>query len=339
MPATFAVKGILPLQNYQTGSTDFLDLATGDKTKILTIEQRIDSFASSPDQQTLAYKTYASSGISLSLTDALGKQKQIALTGKADFSLYSWLNNQQLLLGKDGKWVILNPSTGQEISYSNSDFPDYDTDNAHDNWVTFDPSATMSIYKHSQIFLVNMKSKQITARITDGFDRTPVAAWARDGSEAAVVGTTVVGKNGHDFGDDLFGVARDGQITQLTFLSKQFGAWLDILSLSWSPDSRYVAFWMRLPGKKDWQLAVLDTATKTVSDYCITTDPYATMSGRPYLQGLSAPIWSPDGKQVIVELRAEGSTSSIVLVDTTQNIAFQIAQNAYPVGWMLPITP
>jgi hypothetical protein len=50
---------------------------------------------------------------------------------------------------------------------------------------------------------------------------------------------------------------------------------------------------------------------------------------------VSAPLWSPDGKQIIVEHLTDDS-KYVVLVDITKNIAFQIAQNAYPGGWMLP---
>ena len=340
-PAGFTAKGIIPLEDFQTVKTGFLNLETGDNSNIPAIEPIMQSYSVSPDHQTLAYKIRQNGSYSLVLRDALNTHNQVVLEKQADFELYRWLNNQQLFLGEPGKYVVFNPHTKEEKDYSNADFPDYDTDNARNDWVFFDSTLTRAIYKHSAIFLVNMESKKIIARIADGFDRTPVAEWTTDGSEAAIVGTTAVGTTGTRMGDNIFAVGRDGQVTQLTHLAEKYGTGFNIHSMSWSPDSRHIAFWMWYSGVTpyNWQLAVLDITSSKVTNYCISTDPYATPAGRPYFQGLSAPIWSPDGKQVIVELRAEGSASSIVLVDTTQNIAFQIAQNAYPVGWMLPVAP
>lgn len=340
-PTGFAAKGIIPLEDSQTGKTILLNLETGDELRIPAVEQYIQDYAVGPDQQTLAYKIRQNNSYLLVLRDALNTHHQVVLERQADFGLYGWLNNQQLFLGEPGKYVVFNPYTHAEKDYSNADFPDYDTDNARDDWVSLDTTLTRAIYKHSAIFLTNLESKQIIARIGDGFDRAPVAQWTTDGSEAAIVGTTAVGTTGTRLGDNIFGVSRDGQVTQLTHLAEKFGTGFNIHSMTWSPDSHHIAFWMWSSGatSNNWVLAVLDITTKQVTNYCISTNPYATINGRAYHQGLSAPIWSPDGKQVIVELRAEGPPSSIVLVDTTQNIAFQIAQNAYPVGWMLPITP
>ena len=336
-PANFTTKGIIPLQDYVTKATVFLNLETGDETKIPGIQKRIDVYAVSPDHRMLAYKIYAASpGISLTLTDALNQHSQVSFVRKDDFALGNWLNNQQLLLGEEGEFVIFNPYTQQGKSYSIADFPGYDTNNPQNNrgWVGIDPQSAIAVYKAngSNIVLLDLGSKKIMAQIFDAYERPPIAEWTVDGSQAAIIGTTVVGKHPAEAGDNIFGVSRHGQVTQLTYLAEHYGIGFNIYSLSWSPDSRHIAFWMRIPSNDKWQLAVLDTSTKQVTDYCILSDPYLHTSTGPSL-GLSAPIWSPDGKQLIVEHRLDDS-KYVVLLDVTQNLAFQIAQNASPIGWM-----
>lgn len=336
MPADIAATGIVPLQDFQTQKTVFLDLATGDKSQIPNIDDGIVAYAVSPDRKTLAYKTRVLSRISLTLTDALNSHKQTIFSGQADYALYYWLNNEELLLGKNGQWLIFNPYTNQEKGYSTGDFPDYDTYNQYNVWVGFDPQGILAIYKNKggNTSLLNVGDKQLLGEVSDAVQRPPVAAWTLDGKVAAIVGATQVGEHWAEAGDNIFGVGRDGQATQLTYLAENYGIGFNIHSLSWSPDSRYIAFWMRLPKTSEWQLAALDTMTQKVTNYCISTDPYATTSPGFRLDLVSDPVWSLDSKQIIIESRTNNSRS-VILVDMSQSIAFQIAQNSVHLGWMV----
>jgi len=336
MPANIAATGIVPLEDFQAQKTFFLDLATGDKSQIPNINDGIVAYAVSPDRKTLAYKTHVPSRISLTLTDALNSHKQTIFSGQADYALYYWLNNEELLLGKNGQWLIFNPYTNQEKGYSTGDFTDYDTYNQYNLWVGFDPQGILAIYKNKggNTSLLNVGDKQLLGEVSDAVQRPPVAAWTLDGNEAAIVGATQVGEHWAEAGDNIFEVGRDGQATQLTYLAEYYGIGFNIHSLSWSPDSRYIAFWMRLPKTSKWQLAVLDTMRQKVTNYCIPTNPYATTRPGFRLDLVSAPIWSPDSTQLIIESRSDNS-SSIILVDMSQSIAFQIAQDSVPLGWMV----
>ena len=336
IPTNATATGIVPLQDFQTQKTVFLNLATGDKSQIPNIEERIAAYAVSPDRKTLAYKTYVPSRISLTLTDALNSHKQTIFSGQADYALYYWLNNKDLLLGENDQWVIFNPFIKQEKGYSIGDFPDYDTYNQYNVWVGFDPQGTLAIYKNKggNTSLLEVDNKQLLGEVADAVQRPPVAAWTLDGNLAAIVGATQVGQYRTQAGDNIFGVSRDGQMTQLTHLTENYGIGFVIYSLSWSSDSRYIAFWMRLPKTSEWQLAMLDTMTQKVTNYCISTDPYATTSPGFRLDLVSAPIWSLDSKQIIIESRSNNS-SSVILVDMSQSIAFQIAQDSVPLGWMV----
>jgi len=110
-----------------------------------------------------------------------------------------------------------------------------------------------------------------------------------------------------------------------------------IQSYSWSPDERYVAFWLNIDVPPDHRqkfgqqnLAVLDTHTLQVTNYCLPGD-FSTSRARL----VSAPIWSPDGRQLLVENRYAEKVSRVIWVDVTENVAAQIADNMEPIGWMM----
>jgi Tol biopolymer transport system component len=176
-------------------------------------------------------------------------------------------------------------------------------------------------------------SETVLAEIPDPTDRPPLAVWSPDGEQAAIVGGTQVGKFPSQVGDNLFAVNRHGKVTQLTHLAEQFGEGVNVHSLSWSPDSRHVAFWLWRPGMEpfQWGLAILDTTTGAITDYCISTNPYA--ANRAWWAGLSAPIWSPDSNQLVVEHWTDDA-KDVILLDADQGIAYRLAQNMAPIGWM-----
>ena len=197
----------------------------------------------------------------------------------------------------------------------------------------FNPKATLAIYKNNggNTSLLDIAQKRLLGEVRDAEQRAPIARWTLNGNQAAIVGAAQVGEHWVEAGDNIFSVSQDGQMAQLTHLADHFGMSFGIYSLSWSPNSRYIAFWMWYSEVNNWQLAVLDMETKQVTDYCIETDPYAS-SGHALLK-VSAPIWSPDGQQIIVEHRTD-EDGYVVLLDITKDVAFLIAQNAVPLGWM-----
>jgi hypothetical protein len=67
--------------------------------------------------------------------------------------------------------------------------------------------------------------------------------------------------------------------------------------------------------------------------FCISSDPPGY--GGEFDENLPAPIWSPDGKQIIVENRFSDEHNRVVLVDLSNMIAVEIAKDARPVGWMV----
>ena len=138
---------------------------------------------------------------------------------------------------------------------------------------------------------------------------------------------------GADIGHDIFSISRDGQVRRLTHLTDHYGRLLTIspAGLSWSPDARYLAFWILYPDSPglNWELVVYDTTAQKATDYCITN---AGGSIRP----LDAPIWSPDGRQLLVESRDAQGNNRVVILDLAQETAFLLSDNAYAAGWLAP---
>jgi Tol biopolymer transport system component len=121
---------------------------------------------------------------------------------------------------------------------------------------------------------------------------------------------------------------KNGQVRQFTHYDT-FGLILTIESLSWSPDGEKIAFWL-YDGDGNNTLMVADYATGQAVNYCVlnVTETHFPVS-------VPAPIWSPDGKYLMVENRYAIDKNKLLVVDVSKNIAFPIAENANPVGWMI----
>jgi Tol biopolymer transport system component len=138
---------------------------------------------------------------------------------------------------------------------------------------------------------------------------------------------------------ELLLISRDGQVEQLTNLnsySKTF-----ILDYSWSPDGRYIAAWvftgswLEFMESGEAELVVVDTNTRQVTDYCVRVK-YRDLKGLYSMTAPTAPLWSPDGKQLVVMDWYEKDHRRVILVDPARGFAAQIAEDMEPVGWMLP---
>ena len=79
----------------------------------------------------------------------------------------------------------------------------------------------------------------------------------------------------------------------MTHLSGTYG-FVRILSPRWSPDGRYIAFWLETADKADAvpddayaRLVIYNMETKEVIDLCIS-------NGLPGSGTVDLPVWSPD---------------------------------------------
>jgi Tol biopolymer transport system component len=123
------------------------------------------------------------------------------------------------------------------------------------------------------------KGKEIARLITmDNYGYTPI--WSQDGTQF-IMATKIDSQNPYPPANEFFAVSRDGQVRQLTHFTQQYRKAEIINNYSISPDGSLVAFWVKVDSSEDddARLAVLDTATGSVTNYCITADPSSRLSG------------------------------------------------------------
>jgi dipeptidyl aminopeptidase/acylaminoacyl peptidase len=271
-----------------------------------------------------------------------------------------WLNNKQITLslveprGNNLKYpidqVIYDPFSSERKLMISDLYPDIDNVNRRfliegDSTIQYDPQVTRVVYtagiekdylgKSGMGYVLwdLEKKEKVVEIVADDFTVTP--KWAPDGSRFVI---------NDAYGDgEFYAVTRDGAVTQLSHLNSDPAAGLtgnryfsDLYS--WSPDGRYLAFWLEsetsTPSSSfQGTFAILDTQTGKVTDTCIPARPI----GKNYqIFPIYSPTWSPDGKFIVTRanLKEDGSYQT-VLIDLDGKSAAAIAENVTPAGWLV----
>jgi dipeptidyl aminopeptidase/acylaminoacyl peptidase len=308
----------LSLQNLKDGSSKIIDTAS----------QPVWNVDISSDGQILAY-TWFNTAISkweLVLADSTGHPQDVVWSSDQEFSFQGWLNNKQLII-QDSKYIVIDPDQNSQVNYSFQYFPEFNLYHS-DYYVSFDPLLSKAIYRNGKINILDLNSRTFVTQMEDGYDRTPIVGWRPSSDEAAVVSSIPTKENLYGLPDEIFVVEKDGQVRQLTHLYDAFGLPLTINSLSWSPDGSKIAFWLH-DKDANTTLMVTDSVTGNSVNYCISN-----ILDTSFPIGVSKPIWSPDGKYLMVENRYATDKNKVLIIDFSTNSAFPIAENASPVGWM-----
>ncbi len=274
-------------------------------------------------------------------------------------SLLGWKGNESLIFDFDEpvfsasgeqksliSYLVLNPFSG-ERQILRTDFPNFVLTAlpaiSWDGWegVSFDPTLNLAVYpsffgekKEMYTYTLWDVSKRdrvvslenIFAAYSDFHDTFPMPRWSPDGSQFVFVGLQVANPGVFE----LYRVTKDGQTEQLTHLNSV--RHIESSGLSWSPDGRYIAMLLSLRGDPEFgdatppYLAVLDTKTMEVTDYCVQV---RSKGGEP-----PPPIWSEDGKRFLLETWTWDDHRRVILIDIEKGIAAQIAENMWLSGWM-----
>lgn len=329
--------------------THLMDMDSLGMKKINNPDEVLYYFAFSPERNWIAYNTTKSNG--LVVADAENNVIK-SLPLEDDWAYVDWLNEDQLiipLIPKDqmsdvSSFLVLNPFTN-ERHILNADYPEMLYD---EPWriIEYSPKIDRVVYLQGYYVsgpfyytLWDIQSKTAIAQLATAGDMHAFPRWSSDGSQFAM-GLNLSSKISEFPSYEIFRVLRDGQITQLTHLSEYY-PWVYVADLSWSPDSRYIAFWYShwnedphyYAAVEDRNLGVLDVKTGMTTNYCIRGELDSEIGIRKY----SPPLWSPDSRQIVVRSQIGDDyvlDSQTILLDVLENRAYLIGNALEPVGWL-----
>jgi hypothetical protein len=335
-----------------------LDMMTGDK--IILNEEKDDVIGYmnvSPDGKWLAYRhdKFHPASSQLIITASDGQPLQNIPWDSSWGQISGWLDDERLWISRkrgsdpysiNDVLIVLNPFTRRQQELP-VDYPGFVNVYSGPGWGAFNLSATVYdptlrrvLYPggFSKLILWDVQTNREIAVVAGTISLNMTPRWSPDGQHFLISGpaTLMTSQPQDDSGTErmeLFGVSRDGEIKQLTHLADLYTE-VNFGRYAWSPDGRYVAFGVRLqpniypdlyPMSKStnaYRFAILDTVTQEVTNYCVpNTTP-------------AEPVWSPDSRQVVIEDNQSISENNVFVIDITQNIAVNLAENATPVGWM-----
>ncbi len=264
--------------------------------------------------------------------------------------------------------ALFNPFTG-EVQIITPDFPNIskkDVDWNYSGPAFYDQSLNYGVYaawneatNAHEYILYQISSKTSMAKLPgsthgglvtgvklvsiDGVMANP-PAWSLDSTRVTLISPAPEEQTDVD---EIFAITKDGEIQRLTYLAKHFDK-AKVSQLSWSPDGKSIAFWVALDpapyelsahAVQDERLAIVNTETLAITVYCISGNEMGIRnigSGGQFVNDMiPAPIWSPDGTQVLVENRYDSDFSRLIILDIANGQAAQVGESLEPLGWMI----
>lgn len=285
-------------------------------------------------------------------TAAIGKMR-LDGTERTPLANYAsdvqWWSSDTLLIWTPGHSAYLQPEGSQTREYLNAA-----------SIVSVQPGGRwgLEIAQEGDGFartLVNLETRGLQGvaeqRIPLGTEKPffNAAAWSPDGALLAFVAPGAFDSQVGTAGGEVFAIQPGGVPVQLTDLSAAYGAarinGRSGTELSWSPDARYLAFWViELTGPDPEANAgsavihVLDTITGEVRAYC----DFATNDHTPDPPRL---LWSPDSTHLAfgVNVPADDKGYLLLALDTGSGVFTELSDgifpalgHANPIAWGLP---
>jgi len=358
LPPNLKSEGILVLRDEFSTDTFLMDLATGQTNKLSQAGEYFPEFYVSPNHNWMAYVDWKNPP-SDNLWYVANVEGQVSKIVPDSYlwDLVGWLDNEQLVVRLDTfiptsepssmpsldmtevpTLLILNPFTG-ERRILEPDIPDLVPWGGKipwwDGWsgLVYDPTLKYAAYLGKDgLTLRDLENAHTIASVLLDIYSRPF--WSPDGERFAVADSLDYSKSAYE----IYVMSLNGKVLQLSNLSA-YHLSNYISGLTWSPDGRYLAFWL-----SSWDeeveyyfyntlinppasLAVLDTASGKIINYCIQGD------SREFV----TPLWSPDGLQIVI-LEDQDTDSvdydRVILIDLELGLAAQIAENMIPVGWL-----
>jgi dipeptidyl aminopeptidase/acylaminoacyl peptidase len=335
-------QGILILESQL--QHEFLDLETGRITEVAR-QMGYTELQVSPDRKKVAYHDIKNNQIVVTTED---NQLLRSIPWEKNWiTLVQWQNDENLLIrtkellksdfpDPPNVLVVVNTITGQ----SQNLIPDYPeivqayTLQWGSGHTVYDPTLTHVAYaqktKTSENYtLWDIPGKRELISLPADIREEPV--WSPDGSTFIVFthkGLTLV--------------SRDGTILYAIDINRMLVSGTNNPHYSardfrYSPDGNRIAFWLINSAYQEnaetYHLVILDTRNGKVVDTCLEQGD--DLVGFGWVQ--PSLVWSPRGHQIAVyaNYRESENTWDVLVANIDQKSAVKIAENLYPVGWMV----
>ena len=345
-----------------------INMENGERTDFSDPNTSSIDVSVSPDRKWAAYEQLSSDENgnmvdNLIVADSSGKQQKVIAWEEKWLYLSRWLDNQRLLVGVETQsatentdyeystFMVLNPDTN-ERQLLEPNFPDIYKPILAPSWTgsgeaTYNSTLDRVVYVQGgpsgngafHYILWDLKQHLTLANFEIVDNTLAIPRWSPDGQSfvfAKNVKTDHLQLQLNWPAYELLVVGLNGQVIQLTNLTSKY-PWVIINDYSWSPDGRYVAFWFSWWSQKrpDFESqfesypGVVDVENNVVTNYCIPG--HFDIRNARWTQ----PLWSPDGKQLVVEDYYSEDHSRVILIDLEKQKAVQIGEDMKPEGWMI----
>lgn len=265
---------------------------------------------------------------------------------KEHWQFTRWLDDEHVLAWTDlpsTPLVVFNPFTGEE-SNPPTHFQNTYLYPIQTSAITINSSLKTAIYftkvGKDRLVMMDLEKKSTIAEIPFSLDDDGMEhwedSWSPDQSEFLVVSAR---EHPDNTKNELYSLKTDGTVEQLTHFGDYYPT-IKIIEPTWSPDGRYVAFWLKTSTQPNTKyhdmkshLMLLETASGKIFNLCVDY-------GRgepPYSEGERIPVWSFDSQTITVSVDNQTLGNSIVFIDLKDNTVQSVSKKTeyeFPIAWI-----